>query len=432
MIKKTLSFLFAAMLAGQAWAQTTFTVGNLEYTVIDAEEHTVSVSAASSKPTGALTIESIVTNGNASYLVTEIGAYGFENCSGLTSLVLPESLTTIGQFAFNGCTGLTSITLPESLTTIKNNAFVNCQKVASFEIPNSVTTIGGYAFYNCYALTTLTIPRSATSVGAGLCSFCTKLTAITVEDGNPNYVSVDGVLYTIDTTQLVQYPIGKNSSSFVFPNTVTTIARSSFRGCTKLQNVTLSESLTSVAGYAFNKCSNLKTINIPSSVTSIDDHTFDGCQNLKTIAIPASVTTIKDGAFASCSSLTVYCETETKPAGWSTSGSSVLNSAVYGVVQSGDYIVHKNDSEHTAEIAGYIGASTSISIPETLEINGTSYSVTGIGGNAFKGSTSLTSITVPTTVTEISDSAFSGCSAAIMLPEPTNRHIRNSKHCKAH
>ena len=415
MIKKTLSFLFAAMLAGQALAQTTFTVGNLEYTVIEAEEHMVSVSAASSKPTGALTIESIVTNGNASYLVTEIGAYGFENCSGLTSLVLPESLTTIGQFAFNGCTGLTSITLPESLTTIKNNAFVNCQKVASFEIPNSVTTIGGYAFYNCYALTTLTIPMSATSVGAGLCSFCTKLTAITVEDGNPNYVSVDGVLYTIDTTQLVQYPIGKNSSSFVFPNTVTTIARSSFRGCTKLQNVTLSESLTSVAGYAFNKCSNLKTINIPSSVTCIDDHTFDGCQNLKTIAIPASVTTIKDGAFASCSSLTVYCETETKPAGWSTSGSSVLNSAVYGVVQSGDYIVHKNDSEHTAEIAGYIGASTSISIPETLEINGTSYSVTGIGGNAFKGSTSLTSIIVPATVTEISGSAFSGCSAAINI-----------------
>ncbi|MBR2195538.1 MAG: leucine-rich repeat domain-containing protein [Salinivirgaceae bacterium] len=413
-MKQLFSIAIAAMLAGQALAQTTFTVGNLEYTVIDAEEHMVSVSAASSKPTGALTIESIVANGNASYLVTEIGAYGFENCSGLTSLVLPESLTTIGQFAFNGCTGLTSITLPESLTTIKNNAFVNCQKVASFEIPNSVTTIGGYAFYNCYALTALTIPRSATSVGAGLCSFCTKLTAITVEDGNPNYVSVDGVLYTIYTTQLVQYPIGKNSSSFVFPNTVTTIARSSFRGCTKLQNVTLSESLTSVAGYAFNKCSNLKTINIPSSVTCIDDHTFDGCHNLKVIAIPATVATIKEGAFSSCSNLTVYCEAETKPTGWS--GDWSANSAVYGVMPGGEYIVRKtNDSEHTAEIVVYIGTSTSISIPETLEINGTSYSVTGIGDNAFKGSTSLTSITVPATVTEISGSAFSGCSAAINI-----------------
>ena len=287
--------------------------------------------------------------------------------------------------------------------------------LGSINIPASVTTLGGYIFYNCYALTSLTIPKSVTSIGGGLCSFCTRLTAITVEAGNANYTSVDGVLYNGDTL-LVMYPIGKNQTSFVFPNTVTSIARSSFRGCTKLQSVTLSESLTSVAGYAFNGCSNLKTINIPSSVTSIEDHTFDDCQNLKTIAIPATVTTIKEGAFASCGSLTVYCETETKPAGWSTSGSSVLNSAVYGVVQSGDYFVRKtNDSEHTAEVAKYVGTSTSIEIPETLEINGTSYSVTGIGDNAFKGSTSLTSITVPATVTEISGSAFSGCNAAINI-----------------
>ena len=105
-MKRLFSIAIAAMLAGQALAQTTFTVGNLKYTVIDAEEHTVSVSAASSKPTGALTIESIVTNGNASYLVTEIDAYGFQNCSGLTS-----------------------VSLPESLTTIKNNAFVNCSRL---------------------------------------------------------------------------------------------------------------------------------------------------------------------------------------------------------------------------------------------------------------------------------------------------------------
>ncbi len=426
-MKRLFIVFLVTALAGQAWAQTTFTVGNLKYTVIDADEHTVSVSAATNTLWGALTIEPTVTNENVSYRVTEIKDRGFENCRSLTSLTLPEHMTTIGQYAFNGCTGLTSITLPESLTTIKNNAFVNCQKVASFEIPNSVTTIGGYAFYNCYALTTLTIPSSVTSIGAGLCSFCTGLTAITVEAGNPNYVSVDGVLYTIDTTQLVQYPIGKNQTSFVFPNTVTTIARSSFRGCTKLQSVTLPESLTSVAGYAFNKCSNLKTINIPSSVTCIDDHTFDGCQNLKTIAIPATVATIKEGAFSSCSNLTVYCEAETIPAGWSSSWNPYVSSnpPVCNAIVEGDF-VFRPSSDSTANVIGYIGSETDITIPETYTHNNTECSVTGVGSQAFSGNTSITSITVPETVTEIESGAFDDCNANVNYEGNANAVVFNS------
>ena len=426
-MKRLFTVFLVTALAGQALAQTTFTVGNLKYTVIDADEHTVSVSAATNTLSGALTIEPTVTNENVSYRVTEIKDRGFENCRSLTSLTLPEHMTTIGQYAFNGCTGLTSITLPESLTTIKNNAFVNCQKVASFEIPNSVTTIGGYAFYQCYALTTLTIPRSATSVGAGLCSFCTGLTAITVEAGNPNYVSVDGVLYTIDTTQLVQYPIGKNSSSFVFPNTVTTIARSSFRGCTNLQSVTLPESLTSVAGYAFNKCSNLKTINIPSSVTCIDDHTFDGCRNLKTIAIPATVATIKEGAFSSCSNLTVYCEAETIPAGWNSGWNPYVSSnpPVCNAIVEGDF-VFRPSSDSTANVIGYIGSETDITIPETYTHNNTECSVTGVGSQAFSGNTSITSITVPETVTEIESGAFDDCNANVNYEGNASAVVFNS------
>ena len=426
-MKRLFTVFLVTALAGQALAQTTFTVGNLEYTVIDADEHTVSVSAATNTLSGALIIGPTVTNENVSYRVTEIKDRGFENCRSLTTLVLPEHMTTIGQYAFNGCTGLTSITLPESLTTIKNNAFVNCQKVASFEIPNSVTTIGGYAFYQCYALTTLTIPRSVTSIGAGLCSFCTGLTAITVEAGNPNYVSVYGVLYTIDTTQLVQYPIGKNSSSFVFPNTVTTIARSSFRGCTKLQSVTLSESLTSVAGYAFNKCSNLKTINIPSSVTCIDDHTFDGCRNLKTIAIPATVATIKEGAFSSCSNLTVYCEAETIPAGWNSGWNPYVSSnpPVCNAIVEGDF-VFRPSSDSTANVIGYIGSETDITIPETYTHNNTECSVTGVGSQAFSGNTSITSITVPETVTEIESGAFDDCNANVNYEGNANAVVFNS------
>ena len=72
----------------------------------------------------------------------KLGDYVFYDCSGLTSLTLPSSVTEIGRFAFRNCSGLTSLT-----------------------IPSSVTEIGGYAFWDCSGLTSLTIPSSVTWIG---------------------------------------------------------------------------------------------------------------------------------------------------------------------------------------------------------------------------------------------------------------------------
>ena len=75
---------------------------------------------------GAIVIPSEFTNGNVKYEVTGIESSAFKDCSGLTSITIPNSVTYIGESAFNGCSGLTSIT-----------------------IPNSVTSIGSYVFYGC-------------------------------------------------------------------------------------------------------------------------------------------------------------------------------------------------------------------------------------------------------------------------------------------
>ena len=60
---------------------------------------------------------------------------------------------SIGNYAFRNCTGLTSITVPDSVTSIDNYAFYGCTGLTSITIPESVTSIGNYAFYNCSALT---------------------------------------------------------------------------------------------------------------------------------------------------------------------------------------------------------------------------------------------------------------------------------------
>jgi len=78
-----------------------------------------------------------------------IGGGAFRDCTGLTSITIPNSVTSIGSSAFSYCTGLTSVTIPNSVTSIGNNAFNSCTGLTSVTIPNSVISIGNYAFLGC-------------------------------------------------------------------------------------------------------------------------------------------------------------------------------------------------------------------------------------------------------------------------------------------
>ena len=88
-------------------------------------------------------------------------------------------MTFIGKSAFSGCSGLTSIVIPNSVTSIEYEAFKHCTELTSVEIPNSVTSIGEYAFSGCTGLTSIEIPGSVTSIGSSAFSGCTGLTSVT-------------------------------------------------------------------------------------------------------------------------------------------------------------------------------------------------------------------------------------------------------------
>ena len=118
--------------------------------------------------------ESITYNGSK-YSVTSIINRAFEECSGLTSVNIPNSVTSIGIGIFSGCTGLTSITIPNSVTSIGWSMFYGCSSLTSVTIPNSVTSIGESAFYNCSGLTSVTIPNSVTEIYSGAFANCPNL-----------------------------------------------------------------------------------------------------------------------------------------------------------------------------------------------------------------------------------------------------------------
>jgi len=77
---------------------------------------------------------------------TSVGRRAFQECSGLTSVSIPESVTSIGEAAFRECTSLTSVSIPESVTFIGNRAFEGCSGLTSVSIPESVRSIGEDAF----------------------------------------------------------------------------------------------------------------------------------------------------------------------------------------------------------------------------------------------------------------------------------------------
>ena len=131
--------------------------------------------------------EAKIVSGGGSYLYddsytndNELGSCAFLNCSGLTSLSLPSSLTSIEREAFAGCSGLTSLSLPSSLTSIKYRAFYGCSGLTSLSLPSGITSIDWNAFSGCSGLTSLSLPSGLTSIGDGAFRGCSGLTSIYV------------------------------------------------------------------------------------------------------------------------------------------------------------------------------------------------------------------------------------------------------------
>ena len=351
--------------------------------------------------------------------VRVISAYAFAYCNSLASIEIPDSVTSIGNEAFYSCDSLAKIEFGNSVITIGAWAFIGCNALKKVELPNSVEYIGPQAFTQCQSLESIVIPASLTNIGYRAFMLNPSLVSIEVDENNPSYKSVDGNLYTKDGKILIQYAVGKPDSSFVIPNSVTSIEYDAFAECTSLTNVVIPDSMTSIARGAFHDCYSLASVIISNSVTSIGDSAFWNCAALTSVEFGdnSQLTSIGDSAFWYCAALTSVEFGDnsqlTSIGDGAFSSCTSLTSIVIpdSVTSIGDCAFYNCDSLTSMVIPDFV---TSIGSGvfwncDSLASVVIGDSVTSIGEEAFRNCDSLTSVVIPDSVTSIGEKAFYSC-----------------------
>lgn len=279
-------------------------------------------------------------------------------------------------------------------------------------------TIGGYevkwigdrysgaaVFQGCTGITSIVIPDSVISIDRSAFSGCTSLAEITVSPDNKNYSSVDGVLFNKDGSELIIYPKGNGRSAYTVPDGVTSISGSAFSGCTSLKEIVIPDSVTSIGESAFSGCTSLSKVKLSNNLTKIEAETFSGCTSLTEIDIPDSVTSIGGSVFSNCISLesiTIGSGVESLGDEWIASCRRLENITVspenktYSSVDG--VLFNKDKSELSAYPIG--NKRSSYTIPDGVE---------KIGKKAFYGCRYIESLTIPVSVAEIEASALGNC-----------------------
>ena len=322
--------------------------------------------------------------------VTSIGEYAFSGCTSLTSIEIPNSVTSIGGSAFYNCASLTSITIPNGVTSIENYTFQNCMSLTSIEIPNNVTEIGEYAFNSCSLLRNVTIGSGIELIDESAFGNCHQIGSLTIEATTPPALGEGAFLFGNDAPIYVPcdsvdtYKEAKGWSNYSDmiachnPNAIITYRASKQLTETETYDdgglhtnafFDANGQQLTMLNHIFNNNTSAGTIVFNGDIAEIGDAAFAGCLTLMDIDIPNSVTEIGDNAFNNCNGLA------------SIDIPSSATSIGEGAFQ---------DCSNLADI----------NIP-----NG----VTTINDDTFYGCSNLGSITIPSNVTSIGDYAFNEC-----------------------
>ena len=452
-----------------------------------------------------------------------LGNNAFYGCSSLTSINIPKGITTIPNEVFRNCSSLTAVTIPEGVTSIGDYAFYSCSSLRSFEWPSTLTNVGSNNLYketleivshadipptiqNGCSNRVLYVPEGcgtaykevypdniivdgngteltliiteAGTLGEEILKEVTNLSDVNrltisgtlndkdlecLKNSTPNLVSVDLTRVNMKNIPNSFFYDKKSISKVVLPNDTETIGDQAFRGCTRLREITLPESLTainsyafygsglssitipagvtSIGSYAFDDCYYLESANIPAGITRIGNYTFSDCQRLKSIEIPESVTNIGQNAFYGCSRLTSvsFSKNITTIENYAFNGCSSLQAITLPqeLITIGSYAFRGCTSLTSLEISNkvatiYSSAFSDCDNIETVTMDG---ELRVIESSAFSSCDRLHTVTLPNTLIQCGSNIFSGCNnlqtvtSQALFPPTVNNSIAPNKTC---
>jgi hypothetical protein len=296
------------------------------YYFLSSGDNSAMVTKNPNKYSGSVAIPATVTYEGVTFEVKTIKSFSFSQCTDLSSISIPNSVTFIGDKAFYKTTGLTAVHISDVAAWCNitfeskesnplyyaNHLYLNNEEIKDLVIPDSVTSIKKYAFFGC-SLSSVHI--------SDLVAWCN----ISFENASSNPLNSAQHLYLNDEEII----------DLIIPDSITNIRDYAFNGCCNLTSITIPNSVRRIGINAFKGCTKLTSVSIPNSVYSICKSAFEGCWDLSFVSIGSGVAFIDQYAFANCNSIKhVYCYASdvptTDPDAFYNSGISYITLHVLG------------------------------------------------------------------------------------------------------
>lgn len=323
------------------------------------------------------------------------------------------------------------VIVPEGIILVSASAFWNNTYIEEVVLPKSLEMLGGDCFYYCKNLKKINIPPNLKVMGNNPFAGCPKLEII---NESPYFLSDNNVLYSVDKTRIIYYPIKKADKMFSIPDGVKIIGKHCFFACNHLKKIIIPESVIHLENNPFSGCEQLKvenhsdnyifkngviynkyltsvvgclngtvaeTIKLPETVVAINRNSFWNCKGIKKLIISKNVNRIGYNPFAGCFNMTLCGE----PSGYKLVNGIIFSADGKSICCATDKAVgsyYKVPSGVSIINRGVFSGCRSL---KHIDLNEVLY----IDKSAFTDCVSLEKLYIPNSVTYIGEWAFAYC-----------------------